>query len=243
VRVVCPYVPGKLAADAAEALREQAPDCEFVDVSSSPVAYWELLRDLWADTTDDLLIVEHDVTIAAGTVAALEACPEPWCSCPAPGWRLAPKLDGGTHWTASYLQCNRWRASFIAEHADALELPMMERGWWQLDTYVLGRLPARCHLHLGHQPHHTPRTLSSIRELQRESIAWKAEHPATPLLAAVYRLGERDDRDAHLRLALGKLARQALGDDAALAVLEADDPHAALAGLVRDDVTRSLAGG
>ena len=102
MRVVMPYTLSGLDLRARSALLAQAPHLELIDCSASPVAYFEAFRALWADA-ETFLLVEHDVVIAPGTVAAFEACPELWCSCRAVPSALHPDSE------QAFFQCVRWR--------------------------------------------------------------------------------------------------------------------------------------
>jgi hypothetical protein len=141
MRVVCAYA--HLQAPTRAALEAQSDATEFADVSSSEVAYFELLRDVWR-TGEDALAVEHDIEIAPGTVAALEACPREWCSCPINGMTAAG-------WGAAALQCNRWRGELMRAHPSLLDdVPEQRRAWWYLDSAMLPALHkrgARVHVH------------------------------------------------------------------------------------------------
>ncbi len=150
MRVVCAYHPCHLRRGTVDALVAQAPHAEFVDVSGDPHDYWRLFARLWCEG-GDFLLVEHDIVIADGTVAALEACPEPWCTCPI----AVTYRHTGSH--EAYLQCNRWRREVM------LALPSMpavlldhDRHWSRLDRFLLLRLrPAFTpHAHLDHLTFH-----------------------------------------------------------------------------------------
>jgi hypothetical protein len=89
---------------------------ELHDVSGSPLGYWRLMCEVWADQQDCILI-EHDMSFPPETIAALIDCPEPWC--------LA------TH----EFQLTRWRGEFMRKTAGAFaSLPMPFRHWFVLST-------------------------------------------------------------------------------------------------------------
>jgi hypothetical protein len=172
LRVVVPFTPDALDERAVAALRAQAVlgpafphggSLELIDVSETPTSYYDALARLWrecAASLDDLLVVEHDVVVAPGTIEALAGCPEPWCACPPSPPFLRPirwleTADTRNGWTVAALTCNRWRAEFIAEHADLFAtIAPIDRHWRSLDAYSLGRLPGQVHLHHEHQTEH-----------------------------------------------------------------------------------------
>jgi hypothetical protein len=140
MRVVCPWT--RLQPDTEAALKAQAPQTEFVDVSGSPTAYWSLLSDLWA-LQEDFIVVEHDVVIAPGTIAGFEACPESWCGCRSVGGSMP------------FLQCTRFRRELTVAYPNLLlDIPPGRRHWDGLDMCFLPqargaprrqRSPARGH--------------------------------------------------------------------------------------------------
>lgn len=176
MRVVMPTAVG---ADerAWAALVAQAPHAERVDVSGDPLAYWRLLCELWA-AGEDLILVEHDVILGPGTLLALDACPESWCSCP------AADSEWTTGFAAAWLQCNRWRADFIAAHPKLLaDVPEPGRMWAWLDTQAFEDVQPGPHIHLDHRTTHltAPRRSRPIRRalliawlMPRYPGAWKA---------------------------------------------------------------------
>jgi len=77
--VVCPYVPGKLHSRTRMALAWGRPAPFYLPISADdPYAYARLVVLLWA-TRATYVVVEHDVVPPTGAVAALFACPNPWC--------------------------------------------------------------------------------------------------------------------------------------------------------------------
>jgi hypothetical protein len=229
MRVVMPYAGAPCVA-AQTALLAQAPDAEMIDVGGDACAYWRLLSRVWrecAASLDDLLVVEHDVEIAAGTLEALDACAEDWCSCPAHGWGgFDPAVDRGTFWTAALLQCNRWRHSFIVAHLDIFDsVPMHGRDWHQLDCYCVGQLLAPAHVHVELLTTHPSHSAAEQHERRLASARWKAQHADTPLLRAVATVYLEQTRASDELLTRAKAARRAHGDDAALDVITAERPE------------------
>jgi hypothetical protein len=129
VRVVCAYHPDHLRRETVDAL---PPETEYVDVSEDVEAYWRLFALLWAERRD-FLLVEHDVVIAPVTIKALEACPEPWCSCYSP----ALAADYGPE---AWFQCNRWRAEVMHALPNVPDIEPRLRHWKALDTHLLRRI-------------------------------------------------------------------------------------------------------
>src|ERR1017187_1932583 len=170
VRVVCPYTPNHLRRGTVESLRAQAPHTEFIDVSAAPDSYFELFKRLWT-SQEDFLLVEHDLVLAPGTVAALEACPEPWCSCHID---VEYKLYHGE----AFFQCNRWRREIMLARPNACEIPMSQRYWGTLDGYLLhgialGR-PAPLVKHPG--GHNQPDDPNTIRRASDGPGVYKAHY-------------------------------------------------------------------
>lgn len=58
-------------------LRKYEP--EYVDVSKSTEAYWNLLNDLWGKQ-ETVIIVEHDILPWPGALEELMDCPGLWCA-------------------------------------------------------------------------------------------------------------------------------------------------------------------
>jgi hypothetical protein len=163
MRVVMPVAGERQDERAWAALVAQAPHAERVDVSGSPTAYYELIASLWAGA-EDFAIVEHDVTIAEGTIAALEACPEAWCSCPsaprserwanvlarhpddAPPAEWKPLVEDG--YLAGMLQCVRFRRELMLAQPDLVaDIRLSRRFWDALDLTFLPAIDASPHLH------------------------------------------------------------------------------------------------
>jgi len=211
VRVVCCYTPNHLRRGTVESLRAQAPDAEFIDVSGAGDAYFEAFRSLWLDATDDLVLVEHDLVLAPGTIAAFEACPEPWCSC---------HIDSEYRSTGSeaYFQCNRWRREMILSTPHVVDIPTMQKFWGTLDAYLLARMRGRRHValqgvpvgipgvtpfevhpHLDHPTTHLSPSLGHSGDIMGIR-AWQAEHnPPPPRHPNMYKLGVDADL-IHARL-------------------------------------------
>jgi hypothetical protein len=111
------------------ALEAQAPGrVEYVDVSGSPYAYWELMRALWT-AGEDFALVEHDVVVADGTIDAFERCPAGWCCAPSEYdyWALPPlpatPPDTFTVGAVPYygLRVHRWRREAMLAYPTLLD--------------------------------------------------------------------------------------------------------------------------
>lgn len=79
MRVVVPYVPRMLHPAVVAAIEAQQYTAELADVSASPLAYYELLRRLWAEG-DSFIVVEHDIEVPPGALTELEHCWGLWCA-------------------------------------------------------------------------------------------------------------------------------------------------------------------
>jgi hypothetical protein len=93
-----------------EALSATGRSWDEADVSASDIAYWELLRDLWAEG-QTFYNVEQDVIVRPDTFDELEACPEPWCGFPVP--YLGGEYPG--------MACVKFSSEIIAACPDALD--------------------------------------------------------------------------------------------------------------------------
>jgi hypothetical protein len=153
MHVVVPHT-SLLREETIAAIRRETEDIELVDVSGSETAYWELFCELW-DRQEAFTLIEHDVVIAPGTLAALESCPRPWCSLPSPEGRLA---EDGPGWWNALLQANRFRGEAIGAHPDLFRtMPPWCRHWLALDRMSLPRLSRRIgqpHVHTDHLTEH-----------------------------------------------------------------------------------------
>jgi hypothetical protein len=132
------YTPKHLKRRTVEAILAQQPHAEFFDISGRPDSYYEMFKRLWADQRDFMLI-EHDIVIRPNTLEVLDACPEPWCSCPI---GIEVKRSGREE---AYFQCNRWRAEVMIERPDVTDLPMQRRHWGTLDAFLLARMRGNVH--------------------------------------------------------------------------------------------------
>lgn len=132
MRVICPHT-GEPHPDTTAALARWPGSIELVDVSESPYAYAQLLRELWADA-EDFLLVEHDVVPGPGAIAQMAACPNPYCAAPYP-WTttLGPAL-GFTRFRSLLLRCYPSAAEIACRLPSAYGDP---GHWRQLDVRLM----------------------------------------------------------------------------------------------------------
>lgn len=110
------------------------PGAVWVDVSASPVSYWELLRDCWAKG-EDFAVVEHDVVCRPDVVEQFDDCPEPWCVF---GYTPICHQACLEAW-ANMLGCTRFRAELMEELPELLtSIPVERRDWHNLCTELGG---------------------------------------------------------------------------------------------------------
>jgi hypothetical protein len=160
-------------------------------------AFYNHLAQIWRDG-EDVLVVEQSVVIACGTVDALEACEEPWCSCNGHTW---PCREDTPPWTHAFLQCNRWRGAFMQKFSQAFdEVDAVNRHWATLDRIVLPKLQAVPHVHADRRTGHDSRKLCDRhRQACRLALAtvWACRtHGSETYLAAP--APDRDDGDRGL---------------------------------------------
>ena len=107
MRVVVPYT--ELTGGCKQSLDRAAPHAELVDVSGSVLAYYELMRRVWADG-EDFILIEHDLDFNPEAIKVLEECPHLLCS------------------IAGYWRLTRFRAELIRSEPDLFEtLPLSVR--------------------------------------------------------------------------------------------------------------------
>ena len=145
LRVIYPYV--REFPEALAALGQRR--VEKVDVGSGDQAYWRLMRDLWR-SGDDFLIVEQDMVVPSGAVAAFETCPREWCGQPYFMYRTWGCWHGVV----------RYRGSLTRSLPD-LPDQIAQRHWQSLDSAWINhlRLAGRneAHWHWPPARHLSPR--------------------------------------------------------------------------------------
>lgn len=146
MRVVCPHT--HVSAETVKALRGFR--VEFIDVSSSDTAYFDLLAGLWADAAD-FAVVEQDIVPTVGTLPSFARCSGLWCAAPYP--YLGSKTYAG-------LGCARFRAGLMTAHPDLMDAVALHdyeghfpRHWCTLDAAIQRELwKRRRHACCNHTP-------------------------------------------------------------------------------------------
>lgn len=122
----------------------------LVDVSDSDESYWSLLAGLWR-SGDSFAVVEHDVIVEPGSIAALDECAEPWCA-------FAVRYGAGHH---VGLGCAKFTSAFCAKRPTAMgrvgemsDAKHPQKHWCRLDAWLSKVLaPATPHVHWGPLDH------------------------------------------------------------------------------------------
>jgi hypothetical protein len=123
-------------------------DAVWVDVSSSPDAYFGALYGWW-DRGEDFAILEHDVVSRLDVIEAFETCPEPWCVF---GYDDMCHPACQEAWR-NQLGCTRFRSELIAAVPDAVSsIGPGERDWHNLCDRLGERLRAAGYSHHWHYP-------------------------------------------------------------------------------------------
>lgn len=142
MRVVCPHA-GSVHPETRAILDRWPAGVEYVDLSGDDYAYARLLRRLWADA-EDFLIVEHDVGVTHPALAQMLVCPDVYC-CGVYPW---------TTCVGPALGFTRFRSLLMRTHPDVMEIASRipsnygEPGFWkQMDVWVQAAV-LRDHLHV-----------------------------------------------------------------------------------------------
>ena len=141
MKIVVPFT--KVMPEVATAL----PDAEWIDVSGSDEAYWEMFRTLWA-ARETFVVVEHDIVTTTDHIDDLLLCPSEWC---------ASGYDFENLGMIHGLGCAKFEASLMERLPDAFDVigtwqtsEHPPRHWCSLDSWVqayLGQQRVRCHHH------------------------------------------------------------------------------------------------
>lgn len=155
MRVIFPYA-GNPVAEVMAAAHNYAPDAEYHDVGGDRTAYWELLRQVWADG-EAFTVIEHDIEIREDVLPSLETCKRPWCG-------FSYQLDTCV---MAALGCTRFSAALVRAHPHVLEQAgelsdsvLGVKDWHRLDTSIAQILMQRCsrrykqHVHTPPVAHH-----------------------------------------------------------------------------------------
>ena len=135
MRVVVPYT--ELTGGCKQSLDRAAPHAELIDVSGSVLAYHDMMKRVWADG-EDFILIEHDLDFNPEAIEVLEECPHLLCS------------------IAGYWRLTRFRSELIRSKPDLFEgLPLSERHWIPLEWCASNRLLSYDRWHYHYQiPHH-----------------------------------------------------------------------------------------
>ena len=110
------------------------PGTVFVDVSGSPTAYWEALRDIWA-LGETFAIIEHDVVCHDQVAPQFESCE---CLWGAFGYSSICHPECQDAW-GNMFGCTRFRAELIQACPDVVtSIPPEGRDWHNLCDWVGG---------------------------------------------------------------------------------------------------------
>jgi hypothetical protein len=198
-RILC--APVDMHPLAAAALARYAPGAEIVPISRlDGAAYWREISQRW-DAADDLLIIEQDIEVTAGTISALTGCAEPWCvfAYKSQGW----DSDGLPYWkTVTYsLGCTKFSCQ-IQRH---VEVPAIQAAlddcpenchgrWYHLDCHIGQQLHEA-----GYQPH--------VHGMVKHHHDYRPADPAPPLSETIRISGDIEE----IRIALQRLGWKAEG--------------------------------
>lgn len=154
MRVVVPFT--HLSNETAQALAGET--VEFIDVSGSDTAYFDLLESLWFGT-ETFAIIEQDIVVAPRTLASFDACSRDYCCAPYPYFGSA--IYAG-------LGCVRFRPGIMQRAPNLMDLVALHnyeghgpKHWCTLDAAMQRELAKRSeprclqHAHVGHL-HPTP---------------------------------------------------------------------------------------
>lgn len=113
-------------------------DAIWVDVSSSPTAYFGMLQEIWA-RGETFALLEHDVVCRPDVIAAMESRLEPWVSF---GYSDICHVECMEAWR-DMLGCTRFRAELLEAVPDAVSsIPAEGRDWHELCNWLGGNLRA-----------------------------------------------------------------------------------------------------
>lgn len=133
----CPVTPHP---DAIEALNRYAPQAEIVDATGDNYAYWREISARWTGETD-LILVEQDIEIGPGTIAAMADCDQDWCCFAYPIFRTKVRLRVGLGCTKISASAQRKvPAKLIAEGFQLCAACKGKGCWWHLDGRVAAML-------------------------------------------------------------------------------------------------------
>lgn len=123
-------------------------DAVWIDVSSSPIAYYAALLAIW-ERGESFAVLEHDVVCRPDIIEEFEQCPEPWCLYGYSDWCHEACREG---WRNA-LGCTRFRAELIQTVPDALSgIPAGNWDWHNVCDGLGENLRAANFKHHWHGP-------------------------------------------------------------------------------------------
>lgn len=128
------------------------PDAVWVDVSSSPYAYFGALLEWWA-RGKTFAVIEHDIVCRPDVVESFEDCPEPWCVF---GYDSMCHPECQEAWR-NQLGCTRFRAELMEVVPGAMaDLPPDTWDWHNVCDGLGANLRRAGFTHHWHYPpvHH-----------------------------------------------------------------------------------------
>lgn len=135
LKVVCPYTNLQFATEFL--LRLEEPDTEFVDISHSDGAYFDLVEKLWG-LKETFIIVEHDIVIWPGALHEIWECQEPLCAYQAP-YNITPV--GGRRGLSYGLGCLKWHQSLQEDFPNLVnDWPRNDRHWTRIDQVIVKKI-------------------------------------------------------------------------------------------------------
>ena len=127
---------------------ESAPEGTiWVDVSDSPLDYFESLRAIWK-LGEGFALLEHDVVSRPDIVRAFNECEHPWCTF---------EYDNLCHPECreayqNQLGCTRFSREIVRAVPRAFEMPEPERLWQRVNEGLGANLRAAGYGHHWHGP-------------------------------------------------------------------------------------------
>lgn len=147
---------------------EGAPrDAIWLDISSSEVAYYGALYDVWA-RGETFAVLEHDCVCRPDIVQSFEDCPEPWCAygyhdiCCQDETGYSPCMEA---WRNA-LGCTRFRKELLDAVPDALSsVPVDNWDWRNICDGLGNNLRAAGFTHHWHFPPIEHHHFNDLKEL------------------------------------------------------------------------------
>ena len=129
---------------------DELDDVRWADVSASDSAYYELLRDLWAER-ETFVVLEQDKVPDQGALRDIYDCPQLWCTYP----HLMANGDP-IPLSQPTLGCSKFSADLMVrwpgliERSGRLDMGYGGKHWGRLDMAVAAGLMwavGPCHVH------------------------------------------------------------------------------------------------